>query len=212
MTYIKNKPDSGKAPNIDAPKIQGNFSSFDTVFGNNHLSMNDPNQKQGDHTTIIFQSITGSPGKVFNAALLFARDAFSKAGTQPQLSVKIPQFLPNNIANSPMQLTYNTVNIIGPSQYQSFLLGGYLIYMGNISGASAASVPISTQITLVPAPTKILVAIATPNSFNTSSTPQPFDVSTTINNNSKFTIKSTSNGSRSTVVNYRFTWVAIATV
>lgn len=212
MTYIKDKPDSGKAPDIDAPTIQGNFATFDTVFAVNHLSMNDPNQKQGDHTTIIFQNQPTFPTLVENEADLLAHDAVSNAGTQPQLWVKIPKFLPNNTANDPMQLTYNQVNITGPAQYQSFLIGGYLIYMGSISGNSAANVKIATQITLVPAPTKILVAIATPNSFTTSSTPQPFDVSTIINNNSQFTINSNSNGSRSTVVAYRFTWVAIATV
>jgi hypothetical protein len=211
MTYKKNKPDSGKAPNIDAPNIQGNFASFDTVFGSNHLSMNDPLQHQGDHSTIIFQSITGSPGKVFNSALLFARDATSNVGTQPQLSVKIPQFLPNEIPNTPMQLTYNQVNIAGP-QYQSFLIGGYLIFMGSLTGTAVKNTPIATPVNLSPAPTKILIAIATPNTFTTDSTPQPYTASTTIVSNSQFTINSTTNGSHTSGQAFSFTWVAIGTV
>lgn len=207
MTYIPNKPGSGKSPFLDAPKIQTNFSVFNTAFGANHVSMN--TFKQGDHLGVVMQrqATTFSPTGVTDGAVLFARNATSKAGTQPQLFVKIPKFLPGQ-KNDSMQLTYNQVNIAGP-QYQSFLMGAYLIYMGSESGNTASNTIISIQITLSPAPTKILIAIATPNTFNTASTPMPFDMFTNINNNSQFTVTSSANGSRGSIA-YSFTWVAIA--
>jgi hypothetical protein len=208
MTYTPTKPDQGPSPYLDAPKIQANFSVFNTAFSANHVSMN--TFKQGDHLGVIIQKQANFPGLVKDSVVLFARDTTSKIDTQPQLYIKIPQFLPNKVQNRAMQLTYNKVNIAGP-QYQTFMIGGYLVYMGTETGNTAPNTIISTQITLVPAPTTILMAIATANTFNTKSSglgPEPFDMFTKIDNNAQFTVSSSANGSRLSIA-YSFTWIAI---
>ncbi len=101
----------------------------------------------------------------------------------------IPQFLTRDKPNIPMQLTFNFVNIAGP-QYQSFLAGGYIIYFGSVAGATT----VSSQVTLVPTPSKILCVIPNPTKLSplaNSGPLAPQRVSVTIDNSSQFTIKAT---------------------
>lgn len=190
MTYIPTKPDSGPSPLLDASTIQGDFSIWGTVFANNHVGMNMKNQ--GDHTNVIFTNQASGPPITQDLAVLFAKDATSAGPvTKPQLFVKVPKFLPTTqdpeapsiINPSAMQLTCNTVNTVGP-QYQSFLPGGYLLYMGSISNVST-----STLVTLSPTPTKILLAIATIDKVLPAGT-IPFLISTNLSttNTAQFTI------------------------
>jgi len=200
MTYSITKPDAGPSPEIDVVQIMTNFATFATGLSANHTELNDPNQ--GDHENVILTLQTDDPGVTQDLTVLYCKNAPSQAGTQPQLFVQIPKFLPTdndstNAPNEPMQLTYNSVNIAGPV-YQSFLPGGYLIYFGSTTN-------ITVPITLSPAPTKILVAIATPNNLKVSN-PTPFFVSTTILSNTQFMINSNATGT------YSFGWMAIASV
>jgi hypothetical protein len=200
MTYSFIKPDAGPSPKLDAPIIQTNFSQFATIFANNHTALNVKNQ--GDHEKVVLELQNADPGVSEDLTVLYAKNASSNLGTQPQLFVQIPKFLPNqndpNLAeNIGMQLTYNTVNTAGPL-FQSFLAGGYLIYFGSTSN-------IAVNITLSPAPTQIVTVIATPNNMTSIGTPIPFDVSVQIINNSTFKINS-----QSATGVYTFGWVAIA--
>lgn len=207
MTYNPNSPNGTQSPKDQVVQVMTNFSQFAAIFSStvagvvyNHTALN--LQKQGDHESIIITNQTIDP-TIENAVVLYAKNATSKAGTQPQLFYKTPQFLPDEInpdtpGNPPVQLTYNTVNIAGPV-YQSFLPGGYLFYFGTRTGAG--------QITLSPQPTKILIAIAYPNELTTVGTPVPDDVSVQITSNFQFNIISSSAQLTDT-----FTWLAIATV
>jgi hypothetical protein len=206
MTYSPTKPDSGPSPLIDVVQIKNDFSAWNTVFSTiiagltyNHTAMNNPNQ--GDHESVLMQLQNADPGVTQDLAVLYCKNAASNLGTQPQLVVQIAKFLPNqndstNAPNVDMQLSYNSVNLSGPV-YQSFLQCGYLIYFGSTSNIAA-------NIVLSPAPTKILVAIATPNNLTTIGTPTPFFASTTILSNTTFKINSNATGA------YLFGWVAIA--
>ena len=199
MTYNPDKPDRGPSPDIDVAQIQTNFAQWASVFSQNHTAMN--NRNQGDHEKVQMNLQANDPGVTNDLTALYAKDALSQAGTEPQLFAQIPQFLPtdNDLfpnLNTGMQLTYNSVNTAGP-QYQSFLPGGYLLYFG-------ATTNIATVITLSPAPTKILVAIAAPNSFPGPSNLPDIKVSTNILTNSTFKINSTITGV------YSVSWVAIA--
>lgn len=216
MVYKRSKPDSGKSPKRDAPNIQGNFSTFDTVFSQNHTPLNDIHQ--GDHETIIFQNQTDFPGTVVNGDFIFAHNATSKADTQPQLFVKIPKFLPtrfdsNTPRNDAMQFTFNTVDTAGPNQYQSFLIGCYLINFGIVTGSSTGLIDVT--VTLVPAPTKILSVIATTSSFWTNTTDitrnRPYSIRIIPNTttNASFRITSTGNIFSNANNPYEFRWVAI---
>lgn len=212
MTYIKDKPDSGPSPAIDAATIRGNFTDYGNVFDNNHVALNDRNQ--GAHTQIIYQKQSSDPGVTEDLAVIYAKDATSNASSEPQLFAQIPQFLPNQYDSTPapnvgMQLTHNTVNTTGPNQFYTFLPGGYLLFTGIVTGNSVPNVLTSLSITLSPSPTKILAAIATPNTLTSVGTPTPFTVSTTIDSQNQFTIYSTANGP-SPSIPYQFTYTVMA--
>lgn len=172
MTYSPIIPIGQQSPANQVNQVRTNFAQFATIFSSssggvnyNHTALN--NFNQGDHETLLLQNQTVDPGVTQNLAVLYARNAVSAVGTQPQLFVQIPQFLPNNIPNAPMQLTYNQVNTVGP-QYQSFLAGGFLFFFGNTTN-------IAIPITLTPTPSDIQMAIAQANTMTTVGTPIPYD-------------------------------------
>ena len=98
--------------------------------------------------------------------------------------------------NIGMQLTQSSVNTVGPNQFQSFLLGGYLLHFGTVTATGA--------VVLVPAGSAILTALAIPNTMDVSGTPTPFFVSVSITNNSTFVIHSNATGV------FSITWLAIS--
>lgn len=205
MTYVDNKPDAGVSPFLDVSIIQGNFATFDSVFAANHTPLNDPSQ--GKHEAIIFEQTPDDPEVIAGSNFLYSQQIENNIGTEPQLLIRVPKFLPDqfntrNAPNNPMQLTYSQVNTAGPV-YQSFLIGGYVIYFGQTSN-------ITNVINLAPAPSAILSAIASPHNMTSGSTTSvPYNASVTILSNSSFRINSTLNGSGS-VVSYLFTYVVIA--
>lgn len=186
MTYTPDQPQDLPPPDVATTNIRNNFITFANVFDNNHEALNSSNQ--GKHTNVILQQQLSDPSITGSFDSLFGKSAVAASGTFQQAFVKIPQFLTPDKPNNPMQLTFNVVNIIGP-QYQSFLIGGYIIYFGTIPSANT----INTQITLVPAPTKIVCVI--PNSTKFAAVginpTKPIEMSVTVNNASQFTINST---------------------
>lgn len=164
MTYDPNIPLPQGTPEFSALPIQVNFEEFFNIFSStvggviyNHIALNDFNQ--GKHGAVIMQKQADAPAINQNLDVLVTLDAQTAAGTQPQLFVKVPKFLPTNLdtkdaANNPMRLTYNQVNTTGP-QYQSFLPGGYLVYFGSTNN-------IANTITVTPNPSAIITALASP--------------------------------------------------
>ncbi len=209
MSYTITKPDAGPSPALDAVNIRNNFSTFAAALVINHLAMND--SKQGFHSNIVLNKQASDPTIEGPEAILFAKDSTSNAGTQPQLFVKIPVFLPTGsdttiAVNDPMQLTYDTVNTSGTvtadyTIYQSFLIGKYLFYFGFCTNIAAT-------ITLSPSPSSLILAIASPNTVKTVSNFAPYDCSTQILTSSTFKINSTLNGS-GPVNPYSFCFFAI---
>lgn len=206
MTFDPLSPNSVDSPANQTVQLKTNFSTFASIFSAttggaiyNHTPLNNP--RQGDHESVIMTLQTVDPDVTNNLNAVYSKNATSHAGTQPQLFLRIPKFLPNELdssapGNPPMQLTYNAVNVAGPG-YQSFLAGGYLIYFGTVSATGT--------VTLSPAPTKILSAIASANNMTSGGNPIPFDVSTNVTSNSTFDIIST----LATGV-YTFNYIAIA--
>lgn len=208
MTYLPDIPLASISPKDQAPQIQTNFAQFATVFANNHTAIDI--DAEGDHEGIIINKRLTDPGVTQDLDVIYCKDApAATGGPQPQLFLQIPKFLPTPLdpstpGNPPMQLTYNQVNTAGPI-FQSFLPGGFLMYFGSTSNIAVA-------ITLSPAPTKILAALAFPNTLQTVAPFFfPFDVSTQILTASTFKINSTLNGSGPPIA-YSFTWIAIAQV
>ena len=215
MSYNNQKPDAGPSPALDAPTIQGNFSSYADIFSDNHVAMKD--QAKGNHSNIVFEAQPKDPGVNTALTVLYAKNALSQAGTQPELFVQIPKFLPtaldtNNKPNVPMRLSYSSVGTTGPPFY-SFLPGGYVLYWGIDTGTINAGITKTDTITITPAPTAILIAIAVPNT-QIMIGPAPLStgllLSTTIVNNTTFTIKMM-NPTTVNAVNYIFNWLVIGT-
>ena len=223
MVYIKTKPDSGKSPKLDAPIIKDNFFTYNTIFSNNHTPLNDINQ--GDHEEIIFETQTVDPDITTNIDILYSRDATSNVGTQPQIFLKIPQFLPKTPDNSTslntrMQLTYSTVNVIGP-QYQSFLwgtidpsmptaTGAYMIFFGSVSNVTSQTLVTSDVIVLTNPPTTLLLTMVQSTTTFLAGAPLT-GLNSVINSNSTFTISVPAISSVAPTA-YTVLWLAIGTV
>lgn len=191
--YSPTEPQNEPSPAIATTQLRTNFSQFNTIFGNNHVSLNDSNQ--GKHNGVIFQQQIADPGAL-NYDSLYCKANPSSSGTHLQLFLQVPQFLPSSQPNLPQQLTFNQVNTAGP-QYQSFLPGGFIMYFGMIT-----TVP--TVITLSPTPSQIVCAIAMGNVFDNGGTGNPILVQTQVLSASTFRITSSSVGP------YAISWIAIA--
>lgn len=208
MSYQKDRPIGTLSPFVQAQDVQGNYAAYNTAFSVNHSALNNINQ--GKHEAVVMEKQAADPDVTQNLCVLYNKDATSRAGTEPQLFLRMIKYLPtaldtNTPENDPMQLTYNSVNTAGPI-YQSFLAGGYLIYFGSTTD-------ITNPIILTPAPTSVLIAIAVPNTLTTAGSIQPFNASTVIDtlNNDRFTIYSQLN-TGGPVIAYNFNWVAIGRV
>lgn len=201
MTYSPITPQSQPSPKDTQLQIQTNFAQFATIFAQNHTALN--NSNQGKHEKVILENLPADPGVINDLVSLYNKNATSKSGIQPQLFAQILKFLPTpndsrDVPNTGMQLTQSVVNTTGPNQYQSFLPGNYMLYFGTVTTAPAT-------VTLIPAPTTILCAIAIPNNLSSPATPTPFSASTNVTSNSTFDIISDSTGV------FTIMWVAIAT-
>lgn len=191
MSYDPNSPQAQPSPAVTQAQILTNFSQFATIFARNHSAMNSSNQ--GDHEAVILENQTSDPAVLGDFVALYNKEATSQLGTQPQLFARIRQILPL-VTNSPMQLTYNTVNTVGPNQFQSFLMGGLLLFVGSTNN-------IAVPITLVPSPSSLQIAIAIPTNLNGGA---PNNVSTTLTQPNQFKIDSTN-----AVAGNVFYWLAI---
>ncbi len=156
MSYDPNSPQAQPSPAATQAQIQTNFAQFATIFARNHSAMN--SSSQGDHEAVILQNQLADPDVLQDLVALYSKSATSLSGTQPQLFARIRQILPL-VTNRPMQLTYNTVNTVGPNQFQSFLFDGYLLFFGSTNN-------IAVTITLTPSPTTTPFAIAIASNLN----------------------------------------------
>lgn len=200
MTYSITTPQGSISPADQVGQVQTNFSVYNTVFSENHVGLNASNQ--GKHSTVIIENRASDPGVTESFVVLYNKNAISgvsPAPGQPQLFCQIPQFLPNNIPNTGMQLTYNTVGLSGPIYY-SFLPGGFLFYFGVVSD-------ITLPIVLSPVPTRLIMASATSNVLTSPGTPIAPQVSVELMSTPSIQIQIHQNGLTGA---HNFTWMAIA--
>lgn len=209
MTFDPNIPLPTESPSTSASPIQVDFSQFSGIFSKliggvfyNHLPFN--NFNQGKHGAVIMQNQTVDPEVNQDFVAIYSKSIASTFSTEPQLFAKIQSFLPTaqdrmDATNTPMQMTYNKVNLTVPI-YQSFLIGGYLIYFGSTN-------TIGTQITLTPTPSKILnvQAVSQGTSNFSSQTNVPYDSTVIVTQPDKIKI----NSSRAPAAS-NFLWMAIA--
>lgn len=200
MTYSPLKPDGGPSPNIDVAQIQVNFSQFSTIFQRNHTALNNANQ--GDHEAVIFEEQSVDPVVDDEFVSLYAKEVVGFALTQPQIFARIQEFLPTDndqmaAPNDPMQMTFYNVNTAGPI-YQSFVMGGYLVFFGQTTDVTA-------NIVLSPGTTSIVCAIAASHTMTSVGTPIPYRVSTNVLSHNTFKINIFP-----TTMPYLVSWMVIA--
>ncbi len=198
MTYSPTEPQDLPPPVIATTQIRTNFAQFQTIFTDNHSPLN--NSNQGKHTGVLFEQQTSDPGVISNYDAMYAKSVTNASSTQPQLFIQIPQFLPNNQPNLPEQITFDTVNKVGPV-YQTFIPGGYIMYFGSIGA-------VPSTITLIPACSKIVSVVVLSNVITPIPlTPVPLSVFATITSANTFDVDSQPVGFLPP--SYRFSWVAI---
>lgn len=199
MTYDPTIPNDLPPPNVIVDQIRTNFSQYAAVFDNNHVAINATNQ--GKHSNVILQRQISDPVIEGDYDSLYSKSVTSNSSTSEELFVRIPQFLPNEQPNDPMQLTFNSVNL--NPQFQTFLPGGYILYFDSIPSANVVSV----TVTLTPAPSEILCVI--PNPTKLSATPglpnRPVEIAVTVLNSSQFRIDASLATGTGTI-----NWIAIA--
>lgn len=185
MTYNPDIPQDLPSPSIAVDAIRANFSSYANVFDNNHSALN--SSTQGKHTNVILQDQSSHPEVDSGFDSLYGKSVVSNSSTNSQIFARLPKFLPNNVPNNPLQLTFNTVST--SSIFQSFLPGGYLLFFGTIPSQMT---PINAVINLSPAPSVILCVIPNPTRLVgvSSSLTAPLRLAVDINSSSQFTITS----------------------
>jgi hypothetical protein len=200
MTYSITTPQGSISPADQVAQVQSNFAVYNNVFNENHVGLNAANQAK--HATVIVENRLSDPGVTESLVVLYNKNAISGVSPspgQPQLFCQIPQFLPNNIPNTGMQLTYNSVGLGGPIYY-SFLPGGFLFYFGVVSD-------ITLPIVLSPIPTRVIMASATSNVLTTPGTPTAPAVSVEIMTSPSIQLQIHQAGLTGA---HNFTWMAIA--
>jgi hypothetical protein len=208
MTYDPTIPKATLSPSNSATSTQTNFSTYQTAFTANHVAINDSNQ--GKHAGVVLKTQSSDPDILNNYDALYCKNSISQTGTQPQLFSRIPKFLPNELTNSPIQLTYNQVVKSGvttpsnSSMYQSFMFGGYVIFMNQTTVTFSSG----TTITLTPTPTKILNVIAQPLVDPVANGTFAYSVNITTTSTFKISVKKISTALTSAT----FSWIAICTV
>ncbi len=209
MSYSANSPQDLPPPNIAVDQIRANFNQFANSLAASHTPMNDENQ--GKHEAVIFQALGSTPsgGNTGDNMWCERITNSSPTSTAAQLFMRVPAF--GGLPALRQQLTYDVVNTAGPV-YQSFTPGifltdrqspsCYLWYFGQASFSSPAS---SVDVTLTPAPRKILCIIANPQQFNAATVPGPKGCSVLAKaDNTGFTIFGPNNTNPNT-----FTWIAL---
>ncbi len=192
MTYNPNQPSSSSSPTSSVASIRTNYAIFASIFSNqvlginyNHMPLNDVNQ--GKHAAVMMLNVgVPYPASLSGTVLGLKSVNTVGAGNHPQLFVKVPRFLPTTLDTTPqpqtseMQLTYNVVNLAGPI-FQSFLPGGYILYM-------ATTTTTGSNITVTPTPTKIVMVQAVCQATRVSKI--PFQCNVTVTQPDKFLITS----------------------
>jgi len=220
MTYNPNIPVGKDSPANQQAQIKTNFSQFPTIFSStalgvvyNHTAINTANQ--GKHEAIILTQQTADPTIDNDFVSLYAKTAVQASGNSLQIFERIQQFKPT-IPNDPIQLTFSTVNVAGP-QYQSFLPGGYILYVGSESGTAINANNLAFNITVSPTPSILLTPIAATNTSSARSGALPGQIGCKICTNitavNKFTITMESPYSTlNPMAPFKLTWMAIGKV
>lgn len=148
MSYNPNIPIGTDKVLQSQAQIRANFQAINIAFSENHTQLTS-NQSQGKHTVLTMRPQTLDP----------VTDA-DHVGFYNKLVTSIPElfFAPNN-SQTPIQLTYPSINTASNSLTQySFMAGPFVVYGGKIVGPTNGQ-----TITLIPTSTLIYVGLTGTN-------------------------------------------------
>lgn len=146
-------PTSEQTPAASQPFILINNQNWPTLFNVNHGAMN--SIVQGQHEEINFKQQSTDPIVTQDLGNLYCKSASNKSGSALQLFWRMKNFILSQ-PNNPEQITFSSVSTSNP--YQSFLIGGYVVYMGTFSLSGAGS---TVTVSVSPTPTALLSVITT---------------------------------------------------
>lgn len=150
MSYNSNIP-LGTDPILQSQaQIRANFQSINNVFSNNHFPLNGDPEFQGMHVVLTMrpQNVTDPSTDATHVAF------YNKlVSTIPQL------FFRPNSNQTPIQLTYQSINTskTSPQQY-SFVAGPFVVYGGKIHNPTNGQ-----TVTLTPTTTLLYVGLTSAN-------------------------------------------------
>lgn len=161
MTYDVNIPSEEQSPSVSQPGIKINYFEYDRIFKLNHMEMN--NDNEGNHSFVIFKNQSSDPSVIPPVGTLFGKIG-SGVANSANVFFKTSKFLPNQ-ENTAELLTFNVAaNII--DQYQSFMMGGYIVYFGIGLTPLAGSNTITFAFGAIPVCTKTVFISVSYAGFN----------------------------------------------
>lgn len=130
-------------------QILSNFIAINSVWAKNHYSLTQPSEFQGGHNVLTMRPQSGDPTTDATHVSLYSKLDGSS----------IPQLFFRPISNqTPIQLTYSSLNTAISNTQYSFVAGPFVFYMGKIVGATDGQV-----INLLPVTTLIYVGTSAIN-------------------------------------------------
>ena len=149
-SYNSNIPTSSQYMLESLPQIRTNFQAIDSVFSENHESLN--SNLQGMHTVLNFKAQGSDPTTSATQVSLYTKT----------ISSNTVLFYAPNSSQTPIQMTYPAIttgtNNATPPVYllaqQTFLPGPFVFYSGIIIGATQGQ-----TITLTPSSTLLYVGL-----------------------------------------------------
>ena len=147
MSFNPNIPISTDDLAKSFTQLRANFQAINTTFADNHIGLTEDLSISGMHKTLTMRPQTGDPDTTVDQVALYNK----LIGGIPELF-----FRPNN-NQTPIQLTYSSIKSDSTDTQYTFMAGPFIIYAGNVAGASDGQV-----VTLTPSSTLLYVDLTTP--------------------------------------------------
>ena len=142
MSFNPNIPTVNDQLLVSFLQLRANFQQINNSFASNHVGLTLDQSIAGMHKVLTTVPQSGDPGTSSTEVALYNK-----------LVTGVPQlfYQPANNA-TPIQLTYSSIKVDGSAAQYSFIAGPFILYAGNISGASLEQV-----VTLSPTSTLLWV-------------------------------------------------------
>lgn len=129
-------------------QLRANFQTINAAFASNHVGLTKDPEFSGMHNVLVTQPQGGDPTTAADEIAIYNK-----------LITGIPQlFFAPSSSQTPIQLTYSSINADSSNTQYSFVAGPFVIYGGRINGATQGQ-----AVVLTPATTLIYVGLIMAN-------------------------------------------------